>query len=448
MESSVHSAGKHIKRHPRERLDRMKRAPTSQLGPMVRVRQQRESPPPVDVPAAVRGELRAMGATTSIQPGDSVAVTLGSRGITDIAPAAKAIVDQLLELDAKPFVVPAMGSHGGATAAGQTGVLATLGITEQSLGVPIDANMETVEVGVSDLGVPLVTARAALDADHVILCNRIKPHTHFSGSVQSGLVKMLVIGLGKQEGAELHHQTARDLDWSQVIQSVVPPLIEKVPILGGIGLVEGPNGSTVRVAGLPAGEFLTGEPALMAEASAYMHRLPFRQIDLLVIDWLGKNISGTGIDTNVVGRKRVRHGIDPDADITITAIAARALTPETEGNAIGIGTATFCRSQIIRQMDIAKTRLNALTAMDPEAALLPLDYESDAAMLDAALPIVGRRTPSEARLVWIADTLHIHELICAAALTGEVHDHPDLEIVSDPFHIEFDADGNVPANFV
>jgi hypothetical protein len=377
-----------------------------------------------------------------------VAIALGSRGITDFVPAAQAIVDVVLELDAKPFVIPAMGSHGGATAAGQTGVLATLGISEQTLGVPIDANMETVEVGSTELGVPLVTARAALDADHVILCNRVKPHTHFSGSIQSGLVKMLVIGLGKQRGAEVHHQTARDLDWSQVIQSVVPPLVEKIPVLGGIGLIEGPDGSTVRVAGLPASQFLSGEAELLAEADAYMHRLPFRQIDLLVIDRIGKNISGTGMDTNVVGRKRVRHGIDNDADITITAIAARALTPETEGNAIGIGTATFCRSQIIRQMDIAKTRLNALTAMDPEAALLPLDYESDAEMLDAALPIVGRRSPSEARLVWIADTLHIHELVCAASLAQEIHDHPDLDVVGDPFHIEFDAHGNVTPDFV
>jgi hypothetical protein len=341
-----------------------------------------------------------------------------------------------------------MGSHGGATASGQTGVLATLGVTEQTLGVPIDANMETVQVGITELGVPLVTARSALDADHVILCNRIKPHTHFSGPVQSGLIKMLVIGLGKQQGAEVHHQTAQDLDWTRVIHSVVPPLIEKIPVLGGIGLIEGPSGSTVRVAGLPADKFLTGEPELLAEASTYMHRLPFRQIDLLVIDRIGKNISGTGMDTNVVGRKQVRHGIDPDAEITITTIAARALTPETEGNAIGIGTATFCRSQIIREMDVTKTRVNSLTAMDPEAALIPLDYESDVEMLDAALPIVGRRSPSEARLVWIADTHHIDQLVCAASMAEEIGDHPDLEVIGEPFHIEFDAHGNVASAFV
>jgi hypothetical protein len=353
-------------------------------------------------------------------------------------------VEHFRQLGAKPFVVPAMGSHGGGTAEGQKGVLQSYGITEEFIGCPIRASMETVVVCQTAEGFPVHFDRQAYQADHVVVCNRIKPHTRFVGEIESGLMKMMLIGLGKCTGAEIYHRAIQDYTFGQIVRSVAGEVIRRCHILAGVAIVENACDQTARIEAVAPQDFEPREKELLALAREWMPRLPFSHVDLLLIDEIGKNISGTGLDTNVVGRKFHDHEAAEDEFPKIKLIAVRGLTAASHGNALGLGIAEFCKSQVIRQADLQAMRLNAIVAGHVSAALLPLDYPTDREILDLALSTVGLVDPPQAKLLWIRNTLELAELACSAAYLDEARRRDDLEILTPLFDLPLDAAGNLP----
>jgi len=409
-----------------------------------RVRQKFIAPSVDAVPAAVRAELARLELGRKVRPGQSVAISAGSRGLANYAVILKTIVEHLKALGANPFIVPAMGSHGGATAEGQRAVVESYGVTEQFVGCPIRSSMETVVVCRTAEGFPVHFDRHAFQADHVVVVNRIKPHTRFVGDLESGLMKMLLIGLGKCAGATVYHRAIQDYSFGQIIRSVAGEALSRCHILAGVAIVENAFDQTALIEAVPPEAFESREKDLLALAKKWMARLPFDRVDLLVIDEIGKDISGTGLDTNVVGRKFNDHQAVDGEVPKVKVIALRGLTEATHGNAVGLGIAEFCKSQLLRETDMEATRLNAITAGHLGAALLPMDYETDREILDRALSTVGLVEPPDARLLWIKNTLELEELECSAAYLEEARSRSDLEVLTPLRDLPLDAAGNLP----
>ncbi len=397
-----------------------------------------------NIPKEVERQLSRLNLAERVRPGQTVAVAAGSRGIANLAVILRALVGHLRALGAEPFIVPAMGSHGGGTAEGQRELLAGYGITAASIGCPIRSSMETVVVCRTAEGVPVHFDRHAFEADHTVVCNRIKPHTRFVGPIESGLMKMMLIGLGKKNGAEVYHRAIQDYSFAQIIRSVADEVIAHCKILAGLAIVENAYDETAAIEAVLPENFQSREAELLALAKQSMARLPFDRADLLLIDRIGKDISGTGLDTNVVGRKFDDHKAVDGELPKVKLIALRGLTPESHGNAVGMGLAEFCRSRLLREADLAATRLNAITAGHATAAMPPLDYETDREILETALPSVGLAEPHETRILWVADTLHLAEVECSEAYLEEARGRRDLEILTEPRALPLDSAGNLP----
>jgi hypothetical protein len=396
-----------------------------------------------DVPAEVHRQLSALNLGDKVRPGQSVAISVGSRGIANIVEIIRAIVEHFKKLGAKPFIVPAMGSHGGGTAEGQQQVIESYGITESTVGCPIHSNMETIEVCRSADGFPVLFDRVAFEADHVMVCNRVKPHSGFHGSIESGLMKMLLIGLGNCEGAKIYHRAIMDHSFERIIQDVAQKVIGTCPILAGLAIIENAYDQTAHIEAVEPRNFETREKELLALAKKLMPKLPFEVVDILLIDRMGKDISGVGFDPNVVGRKFNDHKAVEGEFPKIRRIALRGLTAASHGNATGMGMAEFCISQFLRDADLAATRLNCLVSGHVSAAMRPLDFETDREMLAAALGTIGLIEPPNAKLIWISDTLHLDEVECSAAYLDEAQRRNDLEIITKPCELPFDAAGNL-----
>jgi hypothetical protein len=322
-----------------------------------------------------------------------------------------------------------MGSHAGGTAESQRQLLYNYGLTESVLGCPIRSSMETMILGELPIAsndtassdcIPVHFDRIASEADHVFLVNRIKSHTRFTGTIESGLLKMLMIGLGNADGAGIYHRAVSDDRFSAVIRQVADFLMQKISLLGGLGIVENGEGQTALLKALHASDIVAEEEKLLLLAKTLMPRLPFQEIDLLFIEQIGKNISGTGFDSNIVGRKFDDHKAIRGEKPVIHCIAVLGLTPETAGNANGIGMAEFCLSSVLREIDWQKTRLNAITANHVSAAMIPLDYGTEEEILHAAWQTLGRPKPENFRVVWIRDTLHLETITASEALRHEV----------------------------
>ena len=416
----------------------------SSYPPIFRLRQTFDAPRVDDVAGEVHAQLARLGLGRKVKPDQTVAITAGSRGVAGVHVIIRAIVEHFKELGARPSVVPAMGSHGGATAEGQREVVESYGITESLIGCPIRSSMETVVVCQTAEGFPVHFDKLAYEADHVLVVNRIKPHTRFAGPIESGLMKMMLIGLGKRAGADVYHRAIQDYSFEQIIRSVVGEVFKRCRILAGLAVVENAYDQTALIEAIPAEAFESREKELLVLAREWLPRLPFPHADVLLIDRIGKNISGTGMDTNVVGRKYDDHKAREDEFPKVRGIALRALTPESHGNAVGLGMAEFCRSQLLRETDFSATRLNAITAGHVAAAMSPLDYETDREMLTAALGPIGLKGPAEAKLLWIRNTLQLAEVECSTAYLEEARSRDDLEILTDPREMPFDADGNLP----
>ncbi|HYW79407.1 MAG TPA: lactate racemase domain-containing protein [Thermoguttaceae bacterium] len=407
------------------------------------MRQTFEAPRVDDVAAEVDAQLARLRLAEKVSPGQTVAISAGSRGIANIHRIIRAIAEHLKSLGAEPFVVPAMGSHGNGTAEGQRQVIESYGVTEEFVGCPIRSSMETVVVCQTPEGIPVHFDRHAYEADHVVVCGRVKPHTAFVGDIESGLMKMMLIGLGKCAGATVYHSAIQDYSFGQIIRSVAGEVLKKCRILAGVAIVENAYDETALIEAVAPESFESREKELLVLAKQWMPRLPFPEVDVLLIDRMGKNISGVGFDANVVGRKYNDHRAVEGESPQVKRIAVRGLTPETHGNSIGIGLAEFCKSQLLRETDFAPVRLNALISGHVSAAMIPLDYETDREMLEAALSTIGLTTPPDAKLLWIHNTLDLGEVECSAAYLDEARRRDDLEILIEPRELPFDAAGHL-----
>lgn len=409
---------------------------------MYRIRQMVDSPKVDNIELTVKEQLSRLDLGSIITPGASIAITAGSRGINHIDLILKTLVDVLKEHKANPFIVPAMGSHGNGTAQGQLEILKSLNITQESMGVPIISSMEVVQIGVSSHGFPVLVDRHAAEADGVVVMNRIKPHTEFEGPIESGLMKMMAIGLGKHKGCfQVHRQTV-NFGYSTVIPEIGSIILKKLPVLFGLGIVENIYDETACIMACPPDQFYETEAMLLKRAKQYMARLPFDKIDILIIDEMGKNISGTGMDTNVIGRIMFVGEKEPEKP-KITRIVTLNLTDASHGNAIGIGLADFTTRSVVDKLDLTATATNAITAMTPEKARIPVALETDQAAVDAALQTIGAVPVNEARIVHIKNTLEMGTMHVSCALKGEVERGKNLILLEDIGSLAFDENGKV-----
>ena len=383
-----------------------------------------------DPAAAVADAMDASLPTSGITPGDSVALGIGSRGISDLAVMVRAVCDKLRDFGAEPFLLPAMGSHGGATPDGQLQVLASLGITEESIGVPVRSSLDVACIGTVRGEVPVWYSRDALDADHAICLNRIKPHTKFKGPLESGLAKMLCLGMGKHAGALAWHQWALKYGFSALLQEMAMAVLTESNLRFGIGIVENAREQVLHVEAIPADRILVREPELLAKAKAAFPRLPVRNLDVLVVREVGKEISGAGMDPNVTGRAADLMEDDFSENLKVTRIAVLRMTEQTAGNAIGIGLADFITEQVFAEMDYAKTLTNALTSVSVRKAFIPVRLADERMAIQACFTTLGPVAPEQVRAVLIRDTRHVGEFWASEVLLDELRDHPDLEVLS------------------
>jgi hypothetical protein len=410
---------------------------------MLRLRQKFDCPRLDDIPAEVDRQLRALDLASKVKPGQSVAITVGSRGIANIAVITKAIVDHFKQLRAVPFIVPAMGSHGGGTAEGQRQIVEGYGVTEDFVGAEIRSSMETVIIDKTPQGIPVHFDRHASTADHVVVAGRVKPHTGFVGEIESGLHKMMLIGLGKHAGAKVYHRAITDFSWLEIVSAVADSVLRRCKVVCGVGIVENAYDETALVAAVHPQDFLRREKELLVLAKQWMPRLPFKKVDLLIVDELGKDISGSGMDTNVIGRKYNDHRATDKDTVAVKTIFVRGLTEATHGNACGIGMAEFTNDRTIAAIDKRITAINAITGGHVPAASLPVSLETDRDVLEAAFPTIGLTEPERARVLHISNTLRLAELLASEAYLPMIETRDDLEVVDEPHEMEFDEDGNL-----
>lgn len=393
-----------------------------------------------DLEDAVTREMDTLSLSQRIQPGQSVAITAGSRGIDGLDRILAAVCRKLASLGLKPFIVPAMGSHGGATAQGQIQVLKSYGITEQALGVPIQNSMDTDCLGYTDLGTPVYMDHLARQADHILVVNRIKAHTKFKGEIESGLMKMLAIGLGKHTGASCLHALAPTHSMGRIIEHTARYMLDHAQIFMGLGIVENAFGQCAKIQAMLPEDLEEKERELLIQAKEFSAKIPFPQLDLLIVDRIGKDISGTGMDTNVTGRNR-----DILGDFTTTPqvkrVLVRDLTPATHGNALGLGLADFCTARAVQAMDKEKTYTNAMTAVSPEKAAVPMHLDTDRETIQAALDSLGQWDPETVRVVRIQDTLHLTRIQVSSALLADLPAH--CSVLSQAQEMRFDEHSNL-----
>lgn len=397
---------------------------------LYRVRQQWESNPLLDIPTAVVAQLEAVGMRERMSPGMHIAVTAGSRGIRNIKTILHTCIAWLRQAGADPFVIPAMGSHGGATADGQMSVLMKLGITAETLGCPVLSSMEVVELGTLCDGSPVWIDRYAAEADGILAVNRIKSHTSFKADIESGLAKMCAVGLGKRQGAEAVHSRGV----AGLRERTVPMarlVVEQANVLAGLAILEDAYEQTADIVALPPHDIGgAGEAMLLQRSKEMMARLPFDQLDVLVVDEIGKNISGTGMDTNVIGRLRIEGEAEPPSP-RISVIVALDLSDASQGNAVGVGLADIIPAQLACKIDFAATYVNNLTAglIGLQRGSLPITLPTPHEAIAMALRVCGQPDMAAVRVARIRNTLLLDELQVSSALLPEVEAHPRLEKV-------------------
>jgi hypothetical protein len=390
---------------------------------------------------AVEAELRKLS-LTSIKPGQRVAITGGSRGIADIADILKAVVEHIKSLDAQPFIFPAMGSHGGATAEGQIAVLEQLGITESYLDAPVLSSMEVTEIDRTTDDVPVFVDRNALAADHIVVINRIKSHTKFKGPIESGLMKMMAIGMGKLKGAEFYHKAAIQHTFPRIIMDAARMVIRRTPVLCALGIIENAYGNTSLVAAIKPDEIENKEKELLLFSKNLMAGLPFNDIDLLIVDEMGKDISGVGIDPNVTGRNRDLLGVF-DHPVQVKRLFVRDLTAKSKGNAVGIGLADLTTQRLVDKIDYGATYKNCITGISLEKAAVPMHFETDRQAIEVGLGSMGLIPPENSKIVRIKNTHRLEMVQVSEAFADELQQRSDLEILGEPQSMEFEDNDNL-----
>ena len=400
----------------------------------------------LDVESLLLDGFNRKSLASQIKPGMRIAVGVGSRGITNLPKIVTAVLDLLRAAGAEPFIIPAMGSHGGATPQGQQNLLAGFGITPETH-APFNTSMEVDQIGTFGDGYPIVFSRAALQADAVVLINRIKPHTDFFGNLGSGLQKMLVIGFGKHVGAANAHRVAMQLGHEAVIRQTAKVILDKIPVLFAVAILEDQHHQTYDLRVLRGNEILAEEDALFAQSQQLLPRLPFSDIDLLIVDELGKEISGTGMDTNVIGRSVFGYissfRRQEDRQPHIARIFVRDLTPATNGNAIGIGLADFTTTRLVNAIDRNYTYTNSLTSLGLACAKIPLYFDTDREAIERALGSLSGDSASNLRILRIKNTLSLDDMLVSERLTRDIDPSLPVEIDPHPQTLDFDTHGNL-----
>jgi hypothetical protein len=408
---------------------------------IVKVRQKFERPFIADVEAAVLDRLRSSRALDAVRPGMSIAVGVGSRGIANQPLVVRLLVSELKAKGAHPFIFPAMGSHGGATAEGQRDLLARMGITEQAVGAPIRSTMDVVDMGTAENGLTAWFDAYAAAADGIVLVNRIKPHVSFRGKYESGLMKMIAIGLGKQKGAEASHQLGMERMLDNIV-AVGRKALSTGKILFGIALVENAYHETCRIEAIPAHRIEDEEVALQAEAKRLEPRILFDRLDVLIIDEIGKNISGTGFDNNVVGRYHLPH-MKSEGPF-ITRICVLDITDASHGNGNGLGIVDFTTERAFRKFSFEETYPNALTSTVLASVKIPMVLKNDRLAIQAAIKTCHIKDFRNVRLGRIKNTLEAHLLEISENLLDGARANPGIDILSESYELAFNAEGNLP----
>ena len=414
---------------------------------MIEIRQSYPASPRLDFQRILGEEFEKQALNSEISPGMRIAVGVGSRGIANLKDIVEAAIRVLIRAGVRPFVIPAMGSHGGATPEGQTKVLAEYGITAESLGVPIDADMDVRKIGTAPDGREIVFSAAALRADGIVVINRIKPHTDFRGTLGSGIQKMLTIGFGKQIGAANAHRAAAHIGYEAVIRDFAKVALENVRVLCGIAILEDQHHQTSAIHVLPPDVIVSREQVLFERSRSLMPHLPLHEIDLLIVDEIGKEISGTGMDTNIIGREitgystsfQQANGTTPH----IARIFVRDLSHATNGNGIGIGLADFTTDRAVKALDLGSMYMNATTSLGLNTAKIPIHFASDREAVHTALASVASSNPEMIRIVRIVNTLRLERMLVSACCSGMLGSQPGVTIVGEACAMQFDQTGNL-----
>lgn len=416
------------------------------LPKMVRVKQKIYAPKLDDYASALRSELEKAGLRERVKAGDKIAITAGSRGIAHIAEVLAIIVDEVKKAGGEPFIVPAMGSHGGATPEGQIAILKSLGVTPESVGAPIRASMEVEEIGRLRNGAPVYIDRIALESDGIIVVNRVKPHTDFKGRIESGLMKMMAIGLGKQKGAETIHRYQLE-GYHKLIPEAARLIMEKAPIILGVAIVENAYHEIAVIRALKPEEIEKEETKLLELAKKLMAGIPFKEIDVLIVDEIGKDISGIGMDTNVIGRFWEEPKECKLHTPKIKRIVVLDLSEKSHGNAVGIGLADITTRRVFSKIDFEATFMNCLTSTWLEPAKIPPFLPNDRDAILMAIRCCGPIDPAKAKIVRIKNTLDLEYMWISESLCELVKRDKELskriEILGEPREMQFDVLGNL-----
>lgn len=410
-----------------------------QLPRIVKVKQQFPAMEITDIAAVIKEQFTKEGVGGTVRPGMRIAVTVGSRGIGEIDQIVKATVIELKNRGAMPFIVPAMGSHGGASAEGQLGVLNRLGITEQWLECPILSSMDVVELGRLENGLPVLIDRNAYEADGIVVLNRIKPHTAFRGPSESGLVKMITIGLGKQKGAQSCHSYGFG-QMAKHILAMSAVTLSKANILFGVGIVENAYDKPMKIVGVPAAEIMEKDRELLIEAKANMPQILFDPIDVLIVDRMGKEFSGSGMDPNITGRYPTPFATGGP---TVEKLVVLDLTDETHGNANGVGMADFTTRQLVSRIDYEAMYANAFTSTVVRPVRVPFTLETERQAIQAAIKTCNARDLTQVRLVRIKDTLHLEEIWISDFLLKEARINSKVTVCGELENMRFDETGRL-----
>ncbi len=408
---------------------------------MVKIRQEFEAPRLESIAQELRDGIGRSRLKERVKPGDEVAITAGSRGIANIVRITAVIVEEVKKLGARPFIVPAMGSHGGATAEGQIAVLAGCGITDDSVGASIRSCMEVVKVGEIKDCVPIFMDKVALRSDAIVVVNRIKPHTSYRGTFESGLMKMLAIGLGKHKGASLVHSFGSK-GLREMIPEAARAMMREANFVLGVGILENAYEETARIVVLDPEEFGKEEPYLLGEARRLMPHLPFDDLDILIVDEIGKNISGTGMDTNIVGRLLIR-GEKEFEKPEINRIIVLDVTPSSHGNAVGVGLADITTTRLVKKINYHAMYTNVLTSGFLNRAFVPLTCETDKEAIVTAISTLKRKDPGRLKVMRIKNTLQIEKLYISESLLEEARTRDHIRILGEIRPMKFDARGTL-----
>ncbi len=410
-----------------------------QLPRLVEVEQQLYSRRVGDIAKEVARAWHAAGCGERVR--GRIAITVGSRGIDNLTAIVKALADLIKQAGGKPFIIPSMGSHGGATPAGQTALLASLGVTPETVGAPIRASMATAEVGKTATDLSVYTASEALKADGIIVLNRIKQHTDYEGEHESGLAKMLAVGLGKRTGAAAMH-CRRCASLREEIPAAAALLLKRLPVIAGFAILENGYHQTAEIIGLPPDTILARDKALLKRVRRNAARLPFPEIDLLIVDWIGKDVSGVAFDTHVIGRRMI-WGEREFGGVNIELIAALDLTPGSRGNGLGLGLADLVTQRLVGKLDQSALRTNVLHTNFLNRAKIPVALPNDRDLFRAAFIALGEPNPKKVRIVRIANTLQLGRLWISDSLLPEARKNPRLSVIGKPGELKFDRKGDL-----